>query len=439
MNSNINIFSVIVIITIILTQYSFSQWSYHGLGGKTVDVLEYNNGYLYAGTDDGLYRKPINSTDTTWIKLGLESKHITAAIIFDDTTYMVSVYVDSVTDTVSIYKTFDGGDNWIQYQHGFGGGESHWVRDFAVLSGTPDTIYAVGGTIAKSTDRGLTWNKIYGDHWVLADYNFVEINKNNPSIVWTGGGVFIGYPFLQKSSDYGESWQHVSFSEVWPGAFLSIVTDPHNPAIVYTGMQGQILKTPDGGDNWEIIFTSQKSYSFYDFSLSRDTLLYVSGALKTLHNHQFYISSDEGYTWETVTHPTLQTKGTTSLIVLQDNDMDILYFGRREGGVISYKNLVTSVDDSFYNDTPYTFSLEQNYPNPFNSETIIIFRVGNSTNVTIELFDVLGRKISTIFDGNVRAGEHITRLKADTIPSGVYYYRMKADNYVETKKLIINR
>ncbi len=70
---------------------------------------------------------------------------------------------------------------------------------------------------------------------------------------------------------------------------------------------------------------------------------------------------------------------------------------------------------------------------------MIIFRIGNSTNVIIELFDVLGRKISTIFDRKVSAGEHITRLTADTIPSGVYYYRMKADNYVETKKLILNR
>ncbi len=186
------------------------------------------------------------------------------------------------------------------------------------------------------------------------------------------------------------------------------------------------------------IFSVQKSHSFFDFSLSRDTLLYVSGAFNTLHNHQIYISSDKGNTWETITHPTLQTKGTTSLIVLEDNDIDILYFGIR-GGVISYRNLVTSIEDSFYNNTPYTFSLEQNYPNPFNSETMIIFRIGNSTNVIIELFDVLGRKISTIFDRKVSAGEHITRLTADTIPSGVYYYRMKADNYVETKKLILNR
>ena len=432
----------IIFISIIITQFSYSQWSYHGLGDKWVNVLEYNNGYIYASTNDGLYKMSINPTDTMWTKLGLDSKEISSIIVFNDTTIMTSVYVEEgVDDVISLYKTYNNGVNWIPYQHGFGGGESHWVSDMAILDSQTDTIYAIGGTIAKTKNGGLSWEKIYGDHWSLGFFNVVEIDQNRPNNIWVGGEWGIELPFVLRSQDYGNTWDLFSLSDGWADACLSIVIDPHDPDIVYSGMEGRIMKTIDGGKNWDIIFTPEKYHYFHGFVLSRGSILYASGALNHSDpdEHILYKSLNQGNTWEIISHPIKKTRGTNSLIVLEEDDLDILYFGTRYSGVISYTNSISSVEDSFNEYAPYTFSLKQNYPNPFNSETMIPFYIVRSTQANIELYDVLGRKIKTIFDGHVNSGLHITRLSAGNISSGVYYYRLQADSYTETKKLILNR
>ena len=87
---------------------------------------------------------------------------------------------------------------------------------------------------------------------------------------------------------------------------------------------------------------------------------------------------------------------------------------------------------------PVTVELQQNYPNPFNPTTTIAFGIPESGKVTLEVFDVLGRKVATLINGeNKVAGRHTVNFDAQNLASGMYIYRLQAGNSIITKKLTL--
>ena len=83
------------------------------------------------------------------------------------------------------------------------------------------------------------------------------------------------------------------------------------------------------------------------------------------------------------------------------------------------------------------FTLEQNYPNPFNPSTIISFNLPSRTFVSLKVFDLIGREVSTILSEELQAGNYSRQWNASNLPSGIYFYRLHAGNLTETKKLIL--
>jgi hypothetical protein len=87
--------------------------------------------------------------------------------------------------------------------------------------------------------------------------------------------------------------------------------------------------------------------------------------------------------------------------------------------------------------TPTEFSLSQNYPNPFNPSTSIQYAVSSRQFVTLKVYDVLGNEIATLVNEEKPAGEYEVEFDAIDLPSGIYFYQLKAGNYIETKKMIL--
>jgi hypothetical protein len=88
--------------------------------------------------------------------------------------------------------------------------------------------------------------------------------------------------------------------------------------------------------------------------------------------------------------------------------------------------------------SPTRFVLEQNFPNPFNPETNIRFSVETSSNATLSLFNALGQRVATLFDGPVEAGRLYTvRLLGTGLASGVYFYRLQSSSQFALKDLVI--
>lgn len=96
----------------------------------------------------------------------------------------------------------------------------------------------------------------------------------------------------------------------------------------------------------------------------------------------------------------------------------------------------TAVDEP---DTPNHIAAVANYPNPFNSSTTIEYTLAASSNVTIEIYDILGRRVETLVKANLAAGQLRTVWDADGMSSGIYLCRIRAGGYVGTNRMMLLR
>jgi subtilisin-like proprotein convertase family protein len=88
---------------------------------------------------------------------------------------------------------------------------------------------------------------------------------------------------------------------------------------------------------------------------------------------------------------------------------------------------------------PEMFALDQNFPNPFNPSTTIRYELPRTAYVTLSVFDMLGREVSVLVNDGMDAGHHEVQFDASRLSTGVYFYRLRAENFVSTKKMLILR
>ena len=156
----------------------------------------------------------------------------------------------------------------------------------------------------------------------------------------------------------------------------------------------------------------------------------------------------------------LAKKAVLTMPVPADKDIHTLRIFRREneqwvfvGGVVDANNNTVSVmvdrlgeyslraaDDELLgeiNVIPTQYALNQNYPNPFNPTTTISFDLPKAGYVTITVFDILGKKVATLVDGNREAGSYKTTFDARNLASGIYFYRINAGSFEKMHKMMV--
>ena len=114
------------------------------------------------------------------------------------------------------------------------------------------------------------------------------------------------------------------------------------------------------------------------------------------------------------------------------------WIGTYGGGLAVYKEGgVTSVKEIPNKNIPEAFTLFQNYPNPFNPSTNISFSLPAKSFVSLKVYDLLGREVATLAAQEMSAGNHALQWNASKMPSGVYFYRLKAGTFTQSKKLVL--
>ena len=140
-------------------------------------------------------------------------------------------------------------------------------------------------------------------------------------------------------------------------------------------------------------------------------------------------------------------------------DEDTLYFTDFEDGEDGWTHMDFSAEgteelhwhaDTFMhyasigdnNKIPYTFALNQNYPNPFNASTSISYSIAENSRVKLEIFDILGKQITSLVDKQQTAGAYEVKwdcrtADGKTVPAGVYFYKITAGDYKKTNKMLL--
>ncbi|MHB8843024.1 MAG: T9SS type A sorting domain-containing protein, partial [Candidatus Aquicultor sp.] len=112
--------------------------------------------------------------------------------------------------------------------------------------------------------------------------------------------------------------------------------------------------------------------------------------------------------------------------------------------IVTFDDLISSGKNTI--PASLDFHLLQNYPNPFNPETVIRYQVSVSGKVTLKIYDILGNEVATLLDEEQQAGKYSVKFDAtsnhqltiNALSSGVYFYQLRAGNFVETKKMVLS-
>ena len=156
------------------------------------------------------------------------------------------------------------------------------------------------------------------------------------------------------------------------------------------------------------------------------------------NNQGFEVQRSSGIEYETIAF--VDGHGTTS-------ETHVYSFVEKDIAVGNYHYRLKQVDfDGSFNyskvievdvQAPASFTLEQNYPNPFNPSTKIKFAIPVETEVRLNVYNTLGQQVAEIFNGRLKEGYHEVEFNAGSLTSGIYFYRLEADKFVDVKKMIV--
>jgi hypothetical protein len=215
---------------------------------------------------------------------------------------------------------------------------------------------------------------------------------------------------------------------------------------MFCGNTGNILSTQDGGITWVFVFEPPGGgtpKALNDITFFDTESIWAVGANDFIYpgfdwDGTILFSNDSGENWSgqgVFSNPlnAVDFISSTSGWAVGDSGT-ILY--TINGGV-------SFIDDE--TTQPTEFILSQNFPNPFNPSTVISFQLPVVSNVTLKVYDILGNEIATLVDDFKPAGRYEVEFNAAALPSGVYFYQLKAVDpstgsgqaFMQTRKMIL--
>jgi len=322
-----------------------------------------------------------------------------------------------------LYTTTNGGNSWNQIELPevlpYNG-----VKIFK--DGLGFVIIPFSAKMYKTTDFGKTWQRMYAP--VSIDYGFLDLCFTDRDNGWIIAKEWLSPNHkILRTTDSGATWQieyEINTSYLWDIFFLGDRTG------WIVGDEGIVIRTTDGGSNWSVVYSKENYYfkSVFFRSKLRGFVVGGRGVYPIIMS-----SNDGGSSWDS---NKIWCNNPLDKIYVFDNNKAIAIGGA--GTILVNNDIVVNLNEDKI-DRNINFFLSQNYPNPFNPTTSIQYEISSRQFVTISVYDLLGREIATLINEEKPVGEYAVEFDGTGLPSGIYFYRIKAGSYSETRKMVLLR
>ncbi len=340
-----------------------------------------------------------------------------------------------------VYST-NSGALWIS---GYSIGANNNI--FSIVTGNNDQTVFIGtrNGVLKSTNGGLNFT-VTGSG--IPANTFVYDLDADSSGTFIAAGTSKG---LYITSNSGSSWASASgisgSDTVYTVKFIKSQGDLGEDNLLFSGTsEGKIFTSSPGAQYLTAILV----YAFFgkldDIQVvGNGQITMIAIALAPFNSDNstgsgLYFSTDMAATWNDNSSG-LPSNPVVSRVTLGISGGNINWytglFNNSSDGAKIYKMTAPIGIGQVSNEVPEGFSLSQNYPNPFNPMTKIKFNLSKASNVSVTVFDVLGRHITTLVNEKLGAGTYETEWNANNMPGGVYFYRIEAEDFSETRKMIL--
>ena len=392
-----------IFLCILSIQISNAQWvqASNGMDNRDVSKMASGGITIYAGTSNGgVYLSTNNGV--SWTQTTLNNRYVTSLVVNGNNIF-------AGTFGNGVYLSTNNGASWVQTSLSYGVVSSLAISVNNIFAGASLT------GVYLSTDNGTSWTQ--------TSLN----NRNTYSLAVNGNTIFAGTynasPFgIYLTTDNGTTWSQTSLNNQ---NVYSLTVNGNN---IFAGTQapgnGVYLST-DNGTSWTQ--TSLNNGNVYSLTSTGNNIFATTGA------NGVYMTTDNGGNWAQINEGLNATAGAISIL----NNYIFIGTSGTSGSVWRRPlSEITGIHTSL-NDIPSKLSLWQNYPNPFNPTTKIKFSLPNSSFTKLVIYDNLGREIGTVVNEQLNAGTYEANWNASNFSSGVYFYKLTAGNYSETKKMLL--
>jgi ligand-binding sensor domain-containing protein len=368
---------------------------------------------LFAGTGaSGIFRSTDNGTSWMSSSTGLANIEVRSFAMIDSTLFsgtgLASVPA-GVPHRVGVFRSPNNGTNWTATNAGLTDTSiisALVARDTNLFAGTD------GGFVFRSTNKGTNWTKTgLNSHFIRA----LAVRGSNLFAGSYSDGVFL-------STNNGLDWNAANNGL----SFNYINALEAKDALLFSGTwRHGAFRTADDGRSWTAAGLTDLDVTSFATSGAK---LFAGTS-----GNGVFLSINDGASW-TAVNTGLADSCVWALAVSDTN----LFAGTNTGvWRRPLLELVVSVGQTRGSEVPYEYSLGQNYPNPFNPSTKIQFTIVNRQLTIVKVFDLLGREVATLVNEVKEPGTYTVQFDGSNLASGVYFYRLQAGDFVETKKLMI--
>jgi parallel beta-helix repeat protein len=282
------------------------------------------------------------------------------------------------------------------------------------------SIVSNNSLIENSTSAG-------GAIYSLNSFITLKNNLLNANSAYYGGGIFcqednitiINNTITENSASYfgGAIYMYNSFSEILNTILWSNMADSSgNEIFLYDNRSSIIITYSNIQGSWE-----------GEGNIDEDPLF------RDPNNGNFHLMST--YCNDSLDSPLIDMGYPDLSDSLLDCDWG-LRTERSDMGAYGGGNNQAKIDE-YIIQVSNQFTLSQNYPNPFNPTTTISFTIDHPQFVTLKVYDLLGREVSTLIDNDRQAGQHTVLFDASELTSGIYFYRLQAGYITESKRMVL--
>lgn len=361
---------------------------------------------IYGDGVNGVFRSPDHGKKWSLDTAGPTYKYIKSLTVIRENLFAGTV--DS-----GVFRSTDWGKSWISV----GLTNYNQVECMAVKG---DNLYAAGlfsgGNVFRSTDYGNSWDSIG-----------MGVQDQAVGMIFFGDNLFVttANTGIYKSSDDGRNW--ISLGLINKSDFAQTFGIIGTYLFAGTFWSGQIYRSADSGKTWMKVSKNGTFYNVTSFWVHKNFIF--AGTFNGV-----FRSADSGVTWIPV-NSGLGDLAVMSLVA------DNLYLYAGTGAGVWRHPLPDLLDVPSHPDdqTLSQISLEQNYPNPFSAETTIKFSLLHSDDITLKIFDELGKEVAMIRSGYFQAGNYTADWDAGRLSSGNYYIRLLAGKFVITRRMVVTK
>jgi Secretion system C-terminal sorting domain len=385
----------------------------------------------------GLYYQ--NQGDTAWTKSFPSNGYAVGNQIYIDNAgslYTLGPIINSYNSQSppANWKSTDNGTTWLPDTSGLGvAAQSSVPIYFADENGIQHYSFDGAPAAVYKKSSGSSWTPDTVGLGVLSQtYPNVFASDKRGSLYWAITTTTPNYAgLLYKRPIAGGAW--ILDTAGLQGAIVYSIT-PDKSGNLYAGTYGGGIYKKTGS-TWSGFSTPNGLGGSSAFVTAVDSSGALWAGFSTLNGfnylwHGIYYTTNNGSSWN---YAGLDSISVRALVVYGDSVYavtynDGLYILTRNGSTNGVKRAVSA---------PNTFALFQNYPNPFNPATTIRFELAASSKAILKVYDLLGREVATLVDGQMNAGMHQVSFDASRFASGIYFYRIQAGGFTATKKLLL--